>query len=265
MIADIIRDALSFGFNYFCRTIYITLLQKLTIDQILTMYQIFYDTRMSKYDLTFVKLYITQNTITEFLNRQMSLKTIVNSLMKHIAPTNNSNDLRHILTCVENCIKRGEYWNTIRSLILRLPPDKRIIQKILVECIENEKFTDIQDVNNNLINQLSPILITSLDKDIIERFKNLLTEKTENNSCLVAQNFGEKFSQTIASPDGNTNFSQIESPRCSSTFINKNPNENNKTEVNRETYTLQLIGNYFIVAVKEAVSVRVRMHTYIFL
>lgn len=245
------QETLSLGYIYFCKIIYIKLLKKLTVDQILTIYQMFHDSRtLLKEDLSSMQ-YITQNTITEFLNRQISLKTIVNYLVQYIAPTNNSNDLMNILICVEKCIKRGEYWNTVRSLVLRLPQYhseyKRIIQKILIECIENEKLIDIEDVNNNLINQVSPKIISTLDKNIVERFKNLLIEKTENNSRSAIQNFGKNLSSTIASPDGNTNLLQIEPPERNSTFINKNPNESNGiTKINGESYTLQLLGNFII-------------------
>lgn len=254
------QNALAVGYMFLCRRIYIKLLEKLTVDQILIIYQMFHDIRILNEDSIFLKQYITQNTITEFLNRQISLKTIVNYLMLYIALTNDSNDLLNILICAERHIKSGEYWNTVRPLVLKLPQHyseyKHIIQKILIECIQNKKITDIKDVNNNLINKLSPALISILDNDIMKEFKNLLTEKTENDSrpAILIQNFGDNPSNTIASPDGNTNLSQTEFSECNNTLnLNKSSNGNNDTtEVNGENYTLHPIGNFIVRACANA-------------
>jgi len=224
-------------------------LQKLSIEQILIIYRKIHDIYIVKDELTiFSKNYITQNIIIELLNRQMSLKTIVDYFMEYIALT--SSNLTNILMCIEKHIKRGEYWSTVRALVLRLLPNisKSIIQKILVECIESEKFTDIQDVNDNLISKIPPTLILMLDKDVAERFKkSLLAEKPENNSRpAVIQNLGESLLETIASPDGDTNLSQTEFLKHSDTSIDESTDENNDyiTKVNEGTYKLQPIGNY---------------------
>ncbi|XP_071563681.1 uncharacterized protein [Temnothorax nylanderi] len=263
-ILDTMKETLDSGYSFLCRMIYIKSLQKLTIDQILAMYRMFHTGELLTLSS---KNYITNNTIIELLNRQMSLKTIVDCLVDYITPITNSNDLTNILICIEKHIKPNEYWNTVRTLILKVSPDiipQYIIQKILVECIENEKFTDIQDVNDNLIRNVRSMLISTLDKDVIERFKSLLAGKTANNShppavlvqnfreslsepiashspAILVQNFGESLSETIASPDGS--MSQIESPKRSSTFIDKSANENEDpiAKVNGESYTLRLI------------------------
>lgn len=252
-ITDIIKKALHLRYIYFYKRVYITSLQKLTVDQILIIYQMVHDTCNSKHDLTLLSnRYITQEIIKELINRQMSSDTIVNHMVEYIKPLKNSDYLTNILTCIEKYIKRGEYWNTVRTLILSWPliVNKYIIHKILLECIENEKLIDIQDVNNNLINKLSPILISTLDKDIMERFKSLRPEKNAKNchSAILVQNFGENLMETIASPDGSINLSQTESPRHDSTFINKSANKINDhvTEVNEEVYVIRPIGNYFI-------------------
>lgn len=266
------QDTLYHGYNFLFGMIYVKSLQKLTMEHILIMYRKFHDIYTLKNHLSiFSKNYMTQNIIIELLNRQMSLKTIVDCLMEHIVLT--SNNLITILTCVEKYIKHGEYWNTVRTLVLRLLPNvsKHIIQEILVECIESEKFTDIQDVNDNLINKVPPVLISELDKDIVERFKKgLLAEKTGDNSCpeILIQNFGESLPETIASPDGNTNLSQTESPKHSDILIDKSVDENNDhiTKVNGETYKLRPIGNYLLLAlpVFACSSVRAFVRTYIF-
>ncbi|XP_071626837.1 uncharacterized protein [Temnothorax longispinosus] len=286
-ILDTMKETLESGYSFLCRMIYSKSLQKLTIDQILTMYRMFHTGELLTLS---TKNYITNNTITELLNRQMSLKTIVDRLVDYITPITNSNNLTNILRCIEKNIKPNEYWNTVRTLILKVSPDiipQHIIQKILVECMLNEKFTDIQDVNDNLIRK---VRLSTLDKNVIEHFKSLVAGKTANNShppavvvqnfreslsepiasqsshppavlvqnfgerlsetiasqsshppAVLVQNFGERLSETIASPDGNG--SQIESPKRSSTFIDKSTNENEDhiAKVNGESYTLRLI------------------------
>lgn len=246
-IRDIMQDALHLGYNFFCRTVYLSSIQKLTVDQILIMYKMFHEIRSFSLKDEFTitsKRYITQDVIIELLRRQLPLKTIVSQMVEYIMSTKDSNNLMNILECIEKYIKHGEYWNTVKTLVLRLPPAKHIVEKILLECIENEKLNDIQDVNSNLINKVSPILISQLDKDILERFKSLLAEKIAKNSrpTLIFQNFGENLSETIASPDGNTNLSHTESPRYDGTFANKI--KDRETEVNGETYIMRPIGNY---------------------
>jgi len=248
VILNVVQDALYLGYNFFCKTIHVTSLQKLTVEQILIMYQMFHDIGIKEEITLLSKRHIIQNIIKELLNRQLSLKTIVNYLVEYITPSKDSNNLMNILVCIEKYIKRGEYWNTVKTLVLRLPPDKHIIQKILLDCTENEKLIDIQDINNNLMSKIPPILISILDKDVLERFKSLLVEKTENNSPMIlVQNFGESSAETIASPDGNTNLLQTESPRHDSTFINKSANKikDHVMEINGEIYTMRLIGNLF--------------------
>ncbi|XP_018360746.1 PREDICTED: uncharacterized protein PF14_0093-like [Trachymyrmex cornetzi] len=241
---NIVQNAFYLGYNFFCRTIYIISIQKLTVDQILTIYKIFHDSRVKEEMTLSSKRYIIQNIIKELLNRQLSLKAIVNHLVEYI-PIKDSNNLMNILECIEKYIKRGEYWNTVRTLVLRLPPDKRIIEKILYDCIENEKLFDVRDINRNLISKVPPKLISMLDKNILERFKSILTEKidcsilTANNSHSTVQNFGESLSETIASPDGSMSLSQ-ESLRRDNTVINKSKDHVN-IEINGQNYLMQPI------------------------
>lgn len=205
--------------------------------------------RNSKDDLPLSsKKFITQNIVKELINRQMSTNMIVNRLVEYIEPLKNSGYFMNILTSIEKYIKHGEYWNTVRTLILRLPPDKHFIDKILLECIENEKLIDIQDVTNNLIDKVSPMLKSTLDKDVMERFKNLRAKTAKNFHPAMVQNFGENFMETIASPDGSMNLSETEFPRHDSTFINKSANKikDRVTEVNGEVYAIRPIGNYSI-------------------
>ncbi|XP_018352292.1 PREDICTED: uncharacterized protein LOC108754466 [Trachymyrmex septentrionalis] len=244
VMLNIMQNAFHLGFNFFCRTTYVLSMQKLTVNQIFTIYKIFHDSHVKGKMTLLSKRYIIQNIIKELLNRGLPLKAIMNHLVEYI-PINDSNNLMNILECIEKYIKRGEYWNTIRTLVLRLPPDKHIIEKILYDCIENEKLLDVQDINNNLISKVPPKLISILDKNILERFKSILTEKIgcsiliANNSHSTVQNFGEGLPETIASPDGSMSLSQ-ESPRHDNTFINKSKDHVN-IEMNGENYIMQPI------------------------
>ncbi|KYN45311.1 hypothetical protein ALC56_00157 [Trachymyrmex septentrionalis] len=87
-----------------------------------------------------------ENIIKELLNRGLPLKAIMNHLVEYI-PINDSNNLMNILECIEKYIKRGEYWNTIRTLVLRLPPDKHIIENIL---IANNSHSTVQNFGEGL-------------------------------------------------------------------------------------------------------------------
>lgn len=260
---------MNLGYTFICTTIFIKSLHKLTVDQILRMFEIFHIDALK--ELTaYSKHTITQNIVKELLNRQMPLKIIVDSLMKYI-PSTNSEDLANLLIYVEKDIKYNEYWNTVRTLVLKLLQinkvvENSIIRKILIECIENEDFTNIKDVNDNLINKISHTLMSTLDKDLIERFKSLLTDKTANNSATV-QNFGKNISETIASPDGNTNLLETESPKYSSTVISKSRHENmdNITKVNGEVYTLRRIGNYLFYCNERVKSVCARASIYVYI
>ncbi|XP_011875751.1 PREDICTED: uncharacterized protein LOC105566399 isoform X2 [Vollenhovia emeryi] len=245
-ILGLIKGALDFNYIFFCTKLYKALLRKLTTEQILTIYQVIY---YSKAELPNFLKDIGQYTIEELLNRQIPVKTVVNRWIECI-PSPNSNDLMNMLKSIEKHIKCGEYWNTVRTLVLKLPLEygcyMDVMKKILTECIENENLTDIQDVNDNLISKLPHYFKSKLGKDL-ERFKSLLAEKTarKNNPrpALLIQDCREKLSETIASPDGNSNLSQIESPQSSSSFIDKSTNGNKETKENGEAYILRPIDN----------------------
>lgn len=246
-----VQNTMRNGYNYFSRLIYTNSLQKLTIHDILTTYRMLDHFPIRTEMTPQSKIHIVQKIIIELSNRQLSLKTILNYFLEYI---NDSRNLGAILSCIERYIKPGEYWNTVKNLVLRLPLDKFIIEKILCDCIKNGNLIDIEDINNNLISKASPIAISILDKDVLESFKSLLAEKTANDShpVVLVQNFGEKASETIASPDRSTSLSQTESLKRDNTFINKNANkiEDHSTEINEELYDnfiIRPIGNYFIV------------------
>ncbi|KAL6262909.1 hypothetical protein P5V15_005698 [Pogonomyrmex californicus] len=236
-ILDIIQEASYHGFCFF----YETLLSRLTVDQILITYQTFYNRLEMNDHLIKKKKSLIHKVIKELINKKMSLRMIVNHFIERTATT--TNNLIFIFTCIERYVKCGEYWNTLKPLILRLPSDKYIIVQVLMECIKNEKIVDIQDINDNLISKTPPEIISTLDKNIIERFKNLLTKKTAESSHSIIQNFGENLaSETIASPDGSTN---SEHPICNDTFINEiaDEGEDCTPEIKERTYIMRFIDN----------------------
>lgn len=261
-------EALTQNFNYFCEEVYIALLERLNIDEILITYKMLYDNWNVNWRKEFTKWSrknIASNIIEELLNRQMSLKIIVDCMMTHILPTKNLKELNNILLTVDKYVKPGEYWNTTRNLILTLQSNvpKYIIDQILYECIRSKELQKIQDVNSNLISKLDSTLISTLDHYVMKCFKSMLVEKTAKNSEVLTQNFGESLitTETIASPDSpdpsqSINFTQQEPPtRYDVSSINEtdvNQNENCITQdVNvPKPYVygfMQPIGNYFIL------------------
>lgn len=207
---------------------------------------------------------IACNIIKELLSRQMPLKTIVDNMMTHILPTNNLKELNNILLAVDIYVKSGEYWDITKNLILTLQSNisKRIIDRILYECIRSKKLQEIQDVNSNLISKLDSTLISTLDKHAMKCFKNILVEKTAKNSEVLTQNFGKSLTtDTIASPDSpdpkqSISFTQQESPtRCDAISINETDVNQNETCITQDVNVakpymygfMQPIGNYFIL------------------
>ncbi|GAB1862853.1 Chitin-binding type-2 domain-containing protein [Camponotus japonicus] len=247
-ILDIMPEALTKNFNYFCEEVYVASLKRLNIDEILGAYKMLHDNWNVNWRKEFTKpsrKNIASNIIEELLNRQMSLKIIVDHMVTHILPTKNLKELNNILLTVNKYVKPGEYWNTTKKLILTLQSNvpKYIIDQILNECIRSKELQKIQDVNSNLINKLDSSLISKFDKCVIMTcFKSMLVEKTAENSEVLTQNFGDSLitTETIASPDSpdpsqSISFTQQEPPTKYdvSSIINKtdvNQNENHITQ-----------------------------------
>ncbi|XP_025263596.1 uncharacterized protein LOC105259189 [Camponotus floridanus] len=242
-ILDIMPEALTQNFNYFCEEVYIALLKKLNIDEILITYKMLYDNWNVNWRKEFTRWSrknIASNIIEELLSRQISLKTIVDCMMTHILPTKNLKELNNILLTVIKYVKPGEYWNTTRNLILTLQSNvpKHIIDQILYECVRNKELQKIQDVNSNLISKLDYTLISTLNQYVMKCFKNMLVEKTAKNSEVLTQNFGESLitTETIASPDSpdpSINFTQQEPPIRYVSSINETDVNQNETDVNQ--------------------------------
>lgn len=178
--------------------------------------------------------------ILELLNRQISLKIITTRLVESM-PVKNVEKINNILRCVDAHVKPGEYWNTVKILVLQpsFQPFKHTLEMILKECINYENFTDIEDVNDILFNKLHPSLMSALDKHLVERFKNL-TKQTVKDSCssTLIQDFGKNSAaENIASPDSNADeiLLQEEVPKICDVIVTNN-------DANT-SYTIQPIGN----------------------
>lgn len=223
-IIDIIQEALSQNFNYFCEVIYISLLKKLNVEQILETYNMLYGPSSSYFKKEFpniMRINIACSIIEELLKRYMPMKVIFERMMTYILPTKNISELYNIIICIQKFMKHDEYWNSIRNFILNSDSNVRkyIIDEMIHECIMSKNLRNIQDVNNNLISQLESTVISTLDKYGLIWFRNMLSEKPAENSCpkVSIPNFGERStSDTIASPDSpdrspNANFIQQES------------------------------------------------------
>ncbi|KAL0129526.1 hypothetical protein PUN28_001648 [Cardiocondyla obscurior] len=235
------------NYIFLFKKIYAKSLNNFTKDNILRIFTKFHESEVTQDD----KRQIVRETIEHLLNIKMPLKIIVNSLVECITSTADLNNyiniinIINILNCASSYIKEGEYWETIKTSILSLPPNKNIIEKILSECISNERLTDIQAINKDLLNDVSFEFLSSLNENLLNRFKNLLFEKTANNSNFVLkQNVKGNSYVTIASPDGNTNLSQTENMKTNNNVANTSANVNDSVpETNGEVYRLQPIEN----------------------
>ncbi|XP_032673991.1 uncharacterized protein LOC116845430 isoform X2 [Odontomachus brunneus] len=206
-IIDAINFAIHKEFYFFCHELYKKSLEKLTIDDILTIYRKFYDIYKLSKDITY-------DVIKELLSREISLKNIVD----HIVAAINSSVIidvtkyYEIFHCVKQFMKPGEYWYIARSMVLILTPHKHIVENILQDCIWHKKLSDVRDINNMLINKLHPGIMSELDKNLMMYFKSLLSEKTQDTYNVESvQDSEESFMEMdpIASPDSK----QTNSPR----------------------------------------------------
>ncbi|XP_067208947.1 putative histone-lysine N-methyltransferase 1 isoform X2 [Linepithema humile] len=215
-IFETLQNVSATNFNFFCEQMYITSLTKLSVEQILMIYTMLCDYNLKRENFT-LSIKCIRHIVMELLNREVSLKTIVKRLVEYM-PVKSAEKINNILSCVDEHVKVGEYWNTVKVLILQpsFQPTKHTIEKILKECITYENLMNIQDVNDILIDKLHPTLMSALDKHLVECFKNL-TKKTMKNSPLpLIQNFGENSAaENIASPDSNADETllQVETPK----------------------------------------------------
>lgn len=245
---NIINFAIYRKFYFFCQELYKTSLKILNIDKILEVYRMFYNvSKLSKN--------ITYDVIKELLSRQMSLKNIVDRIVEYINSSVITDAIRNyeIFKCIKQFMKPSEYWCIAKSMVLILAPNTRIIEDILNDCTHHKKLSDVQDINNTLLRKLHFGISSRLDKCLMTRFENLLTEKAakDNFTLESVQDFGENTvgTDTIASPDSR----QMESPRSYNNVVINN-NQINKIEkcsqevntIDSRPYILHPIGNYSI-------------------
>lgn len=257
-VAEIIRYAIQ-NFTQFSKECYFRFLQRLTVEQILTFFHMFYDN-----NFTFGPEYIEKIILELFRHRKMSLKLIVNCIVTYI-PIKRLNELYKILEVVKQLVRPSEYWDTLRTIYFALMPinaDKFIIYQLLFNCIKHRQLVRSDSVNdiNKFLNTLDPTFVSQLDENTLREFRSLLAEKNGTNSspttCVAqtsAQYFGKSGNnvQTIASPDPSTDVHadilESDIPFCDATPTNNADTTGmKKSETNDrdKSYALQPIGNY---------------------
>lgn len=235
-------------YMFISHKIYIKSLTKLNNEQILSACKMLYQYNYPKHE-------VIQNTIREYMNRQISLKIIVYHLAVFVIPAINTVELNNMLLwCyTPQFITPGEYWDTVKDGVSKSSLNTTTIERILHDCLVGKKLSNVQDINDNLLNKLHPVVRSQLDGTIVANFKNLLTWKVRRDSEHAApriQEFGERAIETIASPDSEKNLPRVESPkRYDIKSTNKSHTnetrrcENQGINVMNEPYKIHLIGN----------------------
>ncbi|XP_020287553.1 uncharacterized protein PF11_0213-like isoform X2 [Pseudomyrmex gracilis] len=257
-VAEIIRYAIQ-NFTQFSKECYFRFLQRLTVEQILTFFHMFYDN-----NFTFGPEYIEKIILELFRHRKMSLKLIVNCIVTYI-PIKRLNELYKILEVVKQLVRPSEYWDTLRTIYFALMPinaDKFIIYQLLFNCIKHRQLVRSDSVNDidKFLNTLDPTFVSQLDENTLREFRSLLAEKNGTNSspttCVAqtsAQYFGKSGNnvQTIASPDPSTDVHadilESDIPFCDATPTNNADTTGmKKSETNDrdKSYALQPIETY---------------------
>lgn len=78
--------------------------------------------------------------------------------------------------CLKEHIMYGEYWSTLKNLLLRIENlDPKIVETILQECIITR--THIEEVNFNIMRKLSHQIRCKINNDVLLSFKNLIKNK----------------------------------------------------------------------------------------
>ncbi|KAK1130371.1 hypothetical protein K0M31_018503 [Melipona bicolor] len=83
--------------------------------------------------------------------------------------------------CLKEHIIYGEYWSTLKDLLLRIENlDPKIVETILQECIITR--THIEEVNFNIMRKLSPQIRCKINNDVLLSFKNLIKSKEKTQT-----------------------------------------------------------------------------------
>lgn len=262
MILKVLRGALARNFTALYEKLYVTSLSKLSLEQILTVYRMIQDTSYldNRTNLRFKeesKKFIIHSVIRELLKRHITLKKITGHLMSCATLHKNVEEFKYILSSVEVYVKRGEYWDTVKSLILEVQPDEHMVHKILNECVETRNFANAQDIKSTLLCNLDPKFRSILNEQLVKDFEALLPDESPTDPCPMTTRNSEECVrvETIASPDSN----QMDSPQreCpkKQTVSSVSDIETKRTErkltreeisMSNTSYVVEPIGNYFI-------------------
>ena len=94
-----------------------------------------------------------------------------------------------VLKQLKEHIVHGEYWSTLKNLLLRIENlDPKIVETILQECIITR--THIEEVNFNIMRKLSYQIRCKINNDVLLSFKNLI--KGKEKTQLVDKNIQVK-------------------------------------------------------------------------
>ncbi|CAD1477024.1 unnamed protein product, partial [Heterotrigona itama] len=152
-----------------------------------------------KHDLKVVNDDTVFHTIDYLKQTRYSIKIIIHEISIIV----NNSDFEFV-NCVLKQLKEhivyGEYWSTLKDLLLRIENlDPKIVETILQECITTH--THIEEVNLNVMRKLSHQIYWKINNDVLLSFKNLI--KNKEKTQLVDKNIQTKDNETkdISSPD----------------------------------------------------------------
>ncbi|XP_043522519.1 protein PFF0380w-like [Frieseomelitta varia] len=115
----------------------------------------------------------------DYLKQRYSIKVITHEISIIV----NNSDFEFVncvlkQLCSKEYIMYGEYWNTLKNLLLRIENlDPKIVETILQECIITR--THIEEVNFNIMRKLTHQVRCKINNDVLLSFKNLIKEKTQ--------------------------------------------------------------------------------------
>ncbi|XP_044010369.1 bromodomain-containing protein DDB_G0280777-like [Aphidius gifuensis] len=154
-------------------------------------------------------------TVIELAERKMPPVHIVNALIKTIKK-DDSYKPKIIIKKIKNYIENGNYWITLRELILMLEqPPNEIIPSILNECLLGKvSIEQALDVQKNMMSKLPQEVTNTLNQSLIRSWSQLLKtieDKYELNNLNDHKTI-EKYDDKVEAPS-------IESPGSSTATI----------------------------------------------
>ena len=108
--------------------------------------------------------------------------------------------------CSKEHIMYGEYWSTLKNLLLRIENlDSKIVETILQECIITR--THVEEINFNIMRKLSHQIRCKVNNNVLLSFKNLI--KSNEKTQKVDKNKQVK-DNGISSPDSCCAINELE-------------------------------------------------------